>query len=588
MTDPLPSTIRPTSTRGVELLTDEQLIRDLLELKPDHWSAKVRLAQILIRTNRPEEAFKLANETVLAVPDMGEAHAVMGEILLRHNKAKEALGAFNKALELKPGHVPTSLHIGRLLLDMGQNLPGANHLLHVVKSLPNDAPAHLAMAMALTRLGKHNDALTAFKVAAKGDPATGDILNNLGVAMDGSGRKAEAITVLRAAVLIQPESWTAWDNLGNALLSRGNARMAENCHRQALALKPDNAATLSNLANALHRQGKMEESVDFYRQAIAATPDSAKFHTNLALTLLLMERYEEGWVEYEWRWKDHPAFPKYLREKPWKGEPMPDGTLLLQAEQGFGDTIQFIRYVPHLKTLAKRVILICQPELVRTMKTVVGLDEVLPEGCDIPQFDKGVTLLSVPGILRVGINPIQPVPPYLYPPPDAGFDLGPKTKKLRVGIVWAGRPTHGDDWNRSMPAYLLKPMLEIPDIEFVSLQKGDVAPRIGRPPPELMYDAGNRCKDFADTAVIISQLDLVIGVDTSVCHLAAAMGKPTWIMLPLIPDFRWRLQGETSPWYTNVNLFRRNNGEGWERVLLSICRALSEVVGVLNQQQKAG
>ena len=581
MTDPLASTIRPTSLRGVELLSDETLIRDLLALKPDHWAGQVRLAQILIRTNRPEEATKTIHQALQGAPDMAEAHSVMGEILLRHNKHQDAMAAFNKALELKPDHSPTLLHIGRLLLDMGQNLPGANHLLKAVKALPNDAPAHLAMAMALTRLGKQNDALGAFKVAAKGEPTTADMLNNMGVAMDGAGKKAEAITLLRAAVLIQPDSWTAWDNLGNALLSRGNARMAENCHRQALALKPGNAATLSNLANALHRQGKMEESVHFYREAIKVTPDSAKFHTNLALTLLLMEQYEEGWKEYEWRWKDHPAFPKYLREKPWKGEPMPNGTLLLQAEQGFGDTIQFIRYVPELRKLAKRIILICQPELVRMMKTVPGLDEVHPEGCDVPQFDAGVTLLSVPGILKVGINPIHPVPPYLFPPPGSGFDLGPKTKRLRIGIVWAGRPTHGDDWNRSMPAYLLTPLLQIPDIEFISLQKGDVAPRIGRPPPDLMFDAGNKCKDFGDTAAIIAQLDLVIGVDTSVAHLAAAMGKPTWVMLPLIPDFRWRLDGESSPWYPNLNLFRRKNGEGWERVLLSITTALHQVLEAL-------
>jgi tetratricopeptide (TPR) repeat protein len=390
--------------------------------------------------------------------------------------------------------------------------------------------------------------------------------------------------LLRAAVIIQPDSWTAWDNLGNALLSRGNARMAESCHRQALALKPDNAATLSNLANALHRLGKMEESVHFYRAAIAALPNSAKFHTNLALTLLLMEQYEEGWQEYEWRWRDHPAFPPYLKDKPWTGQKLKRGTILLQAEQGFGDTIQFIRYATQLKKFAKRIILICQPELVRIMKTVPDVDEVYPEGCPTPEFDAGTTLLSVPGILKVGINPIEPVPPYIFVPPGAGFDLGPKKKKLRVGIVWAGRATHGDDWNRSMPAHLLYPMLQNPDVEFISLQKGEVAERIGRPPPELIVDAGNRCNDFADTAAVISQLDLLIAVDTSVAHLAGAMGKPVWVMLPMIPDFRWKLAGETSPWYHNFTLFRRKSGEGWERVLFSVAQALTQVVDILNKK----
>ena len=586
MSDPAVNTIRATSLRGVELLADEHLVRELVQLKPDHAPAMARLSQILIRTNRPEEAMQYAQKALQLAPDLAQAHTAMGEALVRHGKLQEAVQAYNKALELKPGDSATSLYVGRLLLDLGQTLPGANHLLQAVKTLPNDAPAHLAMAMALTRLNKHDDAQKAFAIAAKGDPTTADVLNNLGVAMDGSGKKAEAITLLRAAVLIQPESWTAWDNLGNALLSRGNARMAENCHRQALAMKPGNPATYSNLANALHRQGKMEESVEAYRAAIQVMPDSAKFHTNLALTLLLMEQYEEGWREYEWRWKDHPAFPPYLKDKPWRGQPMPEGTLLLQAEQGFGDTIQFVRYIPLLKTMVKKVILICQPELVTIMKTVKDIDLVLPEGKEVPPFDAGVTLLSIPGLLKVGIDlPITPVPGYIFPPPGAGFDLGPKTKPLRVGLVWAGRQTHGDDWNRSMPAYLLNPMLNIPGIEFVSLQKGETAPRIGRPPPELIVDAGNRCNDFADTAAVISQLDLVIGVDTSVCHLAAAMGKPTWIMLPLIPDFRWKLQGAVSPWYENLHLFRRKNGEGWEQVLLSICNALVEILTTLTTRK---
>lgn len=585
MTDPLPSALRATSMRGVELLNDESLMRDLLQLKPDHLGALTRLAQILCRCNRLEEARSTINQALELSPADADAHNVLGEIFIRQNNFQSALESFNKALELQPAHNGASLNIGRLLLDLGQNMPGATHLLNAVKALPGDAPAHLAMAMALTRLGKHSDALNAYKVAAKGDPPAGDVLNNLGVAMDGAGRKAEAITVLRAAVLIQPDSWTAWDNLGNALLSRGSARMAEACHRQALALKPANPATLSNLANALHRQGKMEESVQFYKEAIAVAPDAAKFHTNLALTLLLMQRYEEGWAEYDWRWREHPAFPPYLREKPWKGEDLKEGTLLLQAEQGFGDTIQFIRYIPELKKRAKRIILICQPELVRIMRSVEGLDEVLPEGCPTPQFDAGLTLLSVPGLLNVGIEPIIAPAPYIFPIPGAGIDLGPKTKRLRVGLAWAGRPTHGDDWNRSMPAHALAPLFQIPDVEFISLQKGDVAPRIGRPPAELAADIGNRCTDFADTASVIAQLDLVIAVDTSVAHLSAAMGKQTWILLPMIPDFRWHLEGETSPWYSSVNLFRRKNGEGWERVLESVTTALSQVVQILAAQK---
>lgn len=577
MADPLPSMIKPTSLRGVELLGDEVLLRDLLALRPDHAGALTRLAQILCRTNRLEEAARTVGKALELNENLADAHSVLGEIWVRLNKSQEAVTCFNKALAIDPNHASAALNLGRVLLDHNQNPQAAQVILTAIRAMPADAPAHLAMAMALTRLGKQADAMRAFAIAAKGEPPVGDILNNQGVAMDGAGRKAEAITLLRAAVLLQPESWTAWDNLGNALLARGNARMAEACHRQALAIKPNNPSTLSNLANALHREGRMEESVAYYHEAIANQPNSAKFHTNLALTLLLMGRFEEGWREYEWRWRDHPGYPKYLAEKPWHGQNLGDGTLLLQAEQGFGDTIQFIRYVPLLKSFAKRVVLICQPELARLIKTTPGLDEVLPEGSPPPDFAAGTTLLSVPGIFKAGIQPVPAQVPYLFPPPEAGFSLGEKTK-FRVGAVWAGRPTHGDDWNRSMPAHLLAPILQLPNIEFISLQKGDVAPRIGRPPPERVVDAANLCQDFADTAAVIRQLDLVIAVDTSVAHMAGALGIPVWVMLPMIPDFRWRLEGSTSAWYPTMRLFRRRNGEGWERVINDVATALIKVM----------
>ena len=179
--------------------------------------------------------------------------------------------------------------------------------------------------------------------------------------------------------------------------------------------------------------------------------------------------------------------------------------------------------------------------------------------------------------MKTGLLPPPAQVPYLSPPPGAGFDLGPKTG-FRVGLVWAGRPTHGDDWNRSMPATLLAPLFRIPGLQFVSLQKGDIAPRIGRPPPEQILDAANRCQDFADTAAIIQQLDLVIAVDTAVAHMAGALGKPVWLLLPMIPDFRWRLEGTTSDWYPTMRLFRRRHGEGWERVMNDVAQSLGQLV----------
>jgi len=441
-----------------------------------------------------------------------------------------------------------------------------------------DAPA----AYLAGRIGKPTWVLlpanTEFRGCLKGRDAPGDENHILIKQQDGQDWDSVIQSVARAltevADAIRPDDWTAWNTLGGSLLTSGDEVKAEACFHRALALNPGHADTLCNIAKALHRQGKMEQSMEFHRQAVAAAPDSAQCHTFMALTLLTMGRYEEGWREYEWRWRGHPAFPDFMKERPWKGEPLGDGTLLLHAEQGFGDMIQFIRFASLLSPLAKRIVLICQPELARLMETVAGIDEVHVEGRAPPPFTAGIALLSVPGLMKAGTGPIPDPSPYLSAPGDAGFDLGPKSARLRVGLAWAGRPTHRDDCHRSIAPAMLAPLFQVPGVEFVSLQKGSA----DFPPSYPMRDAGSRCVDFADTAAMIAQLDLVISVDTSVAHLAGAMGKSTWLMLPAVPDFRWRLEGDRTPWYKSLTLFRREQGRGWEPVILAIRHALNDLV----------
>ncbi len=491
--------------------------------------------------NRPDEATR--EDAAAAHPDDHEAHLRLGLARLSAGRTEEARQPLQRAATLAP----------------------------------RDPRPHTALAALAMKQGRHEDAIAAYRSLAAGDTGYGDMLNNLGVALDGLGRRDEGVAALRTAALLLPNSASVQDNLGNVLLSMSLAREAELCHRRALALgSSNNGTTWSNLGNALHRLGRLEESEAAYRRAIALSPNVARYHTNLALTLLLAGKFREGWEEYEWRWRDHPNFPPYLRDRPWRGEAMPSGTLLLQAEQGYGDTVQFIRYARLARQRVGRIVLACQPELVRLMRTVPWLDEVVPETAAVPAFDGGLTLMSLAGMFRTSAEP-DTIPggvPYLSVPAGAGIRL-PEAKGFKVGIAWAGRPTHGDDWNRSIPARLLAPLLAVPGVSFFSLQRGAVAERLGRPPTGSIAEVADLCADFADTAQVVAAMDLVISVDTAVVHVAGAMDKPAWVLLPPVPDFRWRMGGDTTPWYPSLRLFRRSFEAGWEPVIAEITRQLA-------------
>lgn len=492
-------------------------------------------------------------------------------------RADEA--ALEAAAAARPDDHEAHLRLGLARLSAGRTEEARQPLQRAAALAPRDPRPHTALAALAMKLGRHDDAIAAYRGVAAGESGLGDLLNNLGVALDSLGRRDESVAALRTAALLLPESASVQDNLGNVLLSMSLAREAEHCHRRALALgAANNGTTWSNLGNSLHRLGRLEESEAAYRRAIALSPNVARFHTNLALTLLLAGKFREGWEEYEWRWRDHANFPPYLRDRPWRGEAMPNGTLLLQAEQGYGDTVQFARYARLARARVGRVILACQPELVRLMRTVPWLDEVVPETAPVPAFDGGLTLMSLAGMFGTdgGADTIPGGVPYLSVPAGAGIRL-PEAAGFKVGIAWAGRPTHGDDWNRSIPARLLAPLLAVPGVSFFSLQRGAVAGRLGRPPAGAIAEVADLCADFADTAQVVAAMDLIISVDTAVVHVAGAMGKPVWVLLPPVPDFRWRMGGDATPWYPSLRLFRRGFETGWEPVVAELARRLADI-----------
>ena len=566
-------------------ISDEEFLSDLLKLHPDSPHILRRLAAVRVKLGRAEPALDAARRAVLLAPGDGAAQLALAQVLRAIGRIDEAREQLNQAVRSAPDLAAAWQGLGEVESTRPDRLVQAVEAFRQASRLsPSDSRPLAAMAAALMGLGRHDDAIAAYRgaIAVGRDPNPADLLNNMGVALERLGRRDEAVAVLRSASLIRPDAAAVHDNLGNALLSTGDAKGAEGSHRRALAAGANGAETWSNLGNALHRQGRLNEADSAYRRAIQGAPNGAKFHTNLALNLLLAGRYAEGWREYEWRWREHPNLPPYLIDRLWDGGPLPPsmpagGTLLLQAEQGYGDTIQFVRYVPLIKQRGvTRVILACQPELVRLMESAPGLDAVVPETGALPMFDRALTLMSLAGLFRAGDAPIPADIPYLRVPKGAGVALPKGEGRLKVAIAWAGRPTHGDDWNRSIPARLLEPLWEIPDITFYSLQRGAIAERLGRPPINTVLDAADRCADFADTAAVVAAMDLIISVDTAVVHMAGALGKPVWLMLPPVPDFRWLMQGEQSPWYPSLHLLRRGFDGGWECVIAEVAAMLRE------------
>ncbi|NJL22841.1 MAG: hypothetical protein HC895_21695 [Leptolyngbyaceae cyanobacterium SM1_3_5] len=300
-----------------------------------------------------------------------------------------------------------------------------------------------------------------------------------------------------------------------------------------------------------------------HRRAIALAPNDAEAHFGYAFTLLISGDLQAGFAEYEWRWRLAYNPPRKLAQPRWDGAPLNGKTLLLWAEQGFGDTIQFVRYV---SLLAKqgRVIVECQPSLRSLLTSVPGIAQVIPQGEPLPDFDLQAPLLSVPHLLKTAIDTIPAPVPYLQP--TRSIEL---PGKFKIGIAWAGDPKNPINQRRSCPVDQFLKLRSIPDVTLYSLQKDRTVEL-----PEDVIDLSDRLQDFADTAAIVAQLDLVISIDTALAHLAGAMGKPIWVVLPFSPDWRWLLHRSNCPWYPTMRLFRQPQASDWDSVFTSIAAEL--------------
>ena len=450
---------------------------------------------------------------------------------------------------------------------------------------PEFSEAWINLGLVVLAQKRPEEAVACQRAALRLDPDCADAQNNLGMAHFSQGHIVEAENCFRAALRLREDHPNATLNLGAARQLLNDVEAAEVLFRRALALDVDRGRGNSNLALALMEQGRPAEAEAILRSALAEHPDRAEARANLALALLTLGRLEEAWPEYEHRWAVEAIGSPELSRPQWTGQALRGDTVLLWAEQGFGDTLQFCRYAPMVAAAGGRVVLAVPQALRLAMATLDGVAEVLTEEDDLPPFDYHCPLLSLPLAFGTRMETIPRGVPYLRGEvaPWASFLDG--LPGLRVGLAWAGKSRAGQphavaiDKRRSMRLDDMVPLLDVPGCSFVSLQLGPPSAQLRAVPDGVVLDVSERLGDWSDTAGLIAGLDLVITVDTAVAHLAGALGAKVWMLNRFDSCWRWFLGRDDTPWYPTMRLFRQTRRGDWAGVIARVRLALTELAG---------
>lgn len=587
--------------------------RDLIALAPDHATAHLNLGVALNRLGRRDEAARAFEAALALKPDLVEALNGLAHARLAQGRPADAEALYRRVCTLRPRDAEAHNNLGVALAHQGKNIEAEACFRQSLERRPEYPDALSNLGLILKKSGRGEAAIPLYRRALAVNPSFADAMNNLGVALTERGETDEAIALLRRAGELNPNNPESFNNLGNALVEAGRIAEAIVALKRAIALRPHYPEAHSNLGIALREADAVEESIASLEKsleqrpgypeallnlghswraygdvdkaiacnkaAIAARPDFAEAHWNLALARLLKGEFAAGFSGYEWRFRRPKGDrPRRYDQPRWTPDAKPGTTVLIYAEQGLGDTIQFARYVPRVKTLGFNVVLEVQPALKRMFGGIAGI-ETIGRGEAPPRFDSHIPLLSLPGALGATVDRLPSARGYLRADPSQIVAwqrrLGGGPAGLRVGLVWRGNPRHGNDRQRSLDPALLAPLFRVPGVRLFSLQKEaresdlEVLRRFG-PFDDLAPDL----EDFAATAATLCALDLAVTVDTSVAHLAGALGRPVWILLPFAPDWRWLLEREDSPWYRSARLFRQRRPRDWAEVIGRVAQAL--------------
>jgi tetratricopeptide (TPR) repeat protein len=565
------------------------LIRKAIALDPADVECRFNLGAVLMNQGRLAEAAECYREVVQRDPRHAQAHNNLGIILKKQGQLTEAVACYRHALQCNPDHAQAHNNLGNALKSQGLSVEAVECYRRALRCDPHNTHAHYNLGNALKDHGQMREAAQCYRQALAVNPRHAEAHNNLGVILKDQGQPTEAAESFRRALAINPDDANTHYNLGCVLKDLEQFAEAALCYRQVLRINPQHADALHGLSIVLTRAGLIEEALVHIEQALRNNPTQATALWQRSLLRLLMGDFAGGWQDFEQRWAQPNIAQRSLPRPRWDGSSLEGKTILVHAEQGHGDTIQFVRFLPMVKERGGTVLFECQTSLARLLAGVAGTDHVIPAGTPLPPYDVQVPLLSLPAIFGTTLAAVPAAVPYLRTDPNLvelwRQELAP-VQGFKLGIAWQGSIDHPGDRHRSIPLTRFETLARVPGTRLVSVQKGpgteqlkEYTGRISQLPSLTgafpILDLGDRLETFLDTAAVLLNLDLVITVDSAVAHLAGALGVPVWVLLPFTSDWRWLRERSDSPWYPTMRLFRQRRFGDWEEVFAHVAANLA-------------
>lgn len=545
--------------------------KKILALDRSNYGARYGLACSLIERGEIKEAGDLLNQVIAARPEIADAHYSLGVVEGKKGNLKAAADCYRDAIARNRECFEYHYNLGATLYAMERVQEATESYREAVRIKPTDKEAHYSLGVVLHGLGQAEAAVQAYRQAVTLDPRYVAALTNLGAAAVDAGYFDEAEEALRRAAVLAPKDPKIHGNLGKLELVRGEITASIGHLRTALTLEPNHVHSLCHLGSALELLGDLPSAKQCYVLALA-NQDAPAARFSLSLVNLAEGNFAVGWRYYEARWQALKSLRRAKRsfvQPQWRGETIRGKRILVYSEQGLGDTLQFARYIPLLAEAGAIVYFEVQRGLYELAASLKGVTKLIAEGDELPEFDCQCPLMSLPLAFRADLSSIPGSVPYIQAPETYLSRWGARIdpSRFNVGIVWSGNPNHAHEKYRSLPARALANLGKIEGTTIYSLQKGYRAPEIESCADLGVVNIDPLVHDMAETAAVVSNLDLVITIDTSIAHLAGALGKPVWVLLNAAPDWRWLRNTDRSPWYPSARLFRQSKLGDWQSVL---------------------
>jgi tetratricopeptide (TPR) repeat protein len=554
-------------------------LQTALSFKPNDFKILDSLGSALSQAGRQEEAIEVLRRAMALRANYAPTHHNLGNALVRLNRFDEAIAAYRTALALRPDYPEVLSSLSGILCERNATDEAIGLARRALALQPDSSVAWFNLGRGLQKQNRLTESVDALRRGLAINPRFHQALNELGTVLGQMKEHEGAIDAFRRSLQIL-DSVEVRYNLGTALFESGRLEEAIGEYGKAESLGFRNPRLYNNLGAIYRQLGQNEKAMDLFRRALSSGEEFPLARFNLAMVQLLTGEFREGWAGYETRWKARsiPILARYAKLGMWSGDDLGGRRILLDCEQGYGDAIQFARYIPVISGRGGKPILAAQPPLRRLLQTVPSLEGIVCPPEELPPFDVQCPLMSLPHVLGTTLATIPRNVPYVFADPaliERWRQRVGQDGRKKIGLCWWGNPTHREDRTRSFSLEVLAPLGQAPDTWFCSLQKGEAARQAATPPAGLhIADWSAELGDFADTAALIANLDLVISCDTAVVHLAGAMGKPVWLLIPFVADWRWMENRSDSPWYPTMRIFRQVKPGDWHTPILEAAKML--------------